>query len=45
MNYIRVPTMRFSSDQDDNFTRSMIMNYAAEAKDKNGVPTAKFWVP
>ena len=36
--------MRFSADSDDVFMRSMIMNYAAEAKDEDGVPTGAFWI-
>jgi len=43
-NYERVVPTRFASDGDDLFMRSMIQNYAAEAKDDDGVPTAHFWM-
>jgi hypothetical protein len=40
--YERIPPPMFSGPGDDQLTRSMIMTYAAEAKDKDGVPTGKF---
>ena len=42
--YKRVAPARFSSDSDDIFMRSMINNYALEAKDKDGAPTGAFWM-
>ena len=48
--YERVITPRFSADTDDIFMRSMIENYAVEAKtpktdtDPGGAPTGKFWM-
>jgi len=40
--YERIPPSRFSGPGDDQLTKSMIMTYAAEEKDKEGVPTGKF---
>jgi hypothetical protein len=40
--YERIPPPRFSGPGDDQLTKSMIMTYAAEAKDDDGVPTGKF---
>jgi hypothetical protein len=40
--YERIPPPMFSGPGDDQLTKSMIMTYAAEAKDKEGVPTGKF---
>ena len=48
--YKRVTTPRFAADTDDIFMRSMIENYAVEAKtpktdtDAGGAPTGKFWM-
>jgi hypothetical protein len=48
--YSRVTPARFASDDDDIFMRSMIENYAVEAKtpktdtDAGGAPTGKFWM-
>ena len=54
--YERVITPRFAADSDDIFMRSMIENYANEAKtpevkapdgtitDAGGVPTGRFWM-
>ena len=48
--YERVIPARFSSDSDDIFMRSMIENYALEAKtpktdtDPGGEPTGAFWM-
>merc|ERR1712167_89539 len=43
--YKRVVPARFASDDDDIFMRSMINNYALEAKeDKTGIPTGAFWM-
>ena len=48
--YERVITPRFAADTDDIFMRSMIENYAVEAKtpktdtDDGGAPTGKFWM-
>ena len=48
--YERVTPARFASDNDDIFMRSMIENYANEAKtpktdtDAGGKPTGKFWM-
>lgn len=48
--YERVIPARFASDDDDIFMRSMIKNYAVEAKtpktatDPGGAPTGKFWM-
>ena len=42
--YARVTPERFATDDDDIFMRSMIENYALEAKDKDGAPTGKFWM-
>ncbi len=42
--YLRVPPVRFSADSDDLFMRSMIMNYAAEEKTKDGVPNGAFFL-
>ena len=42
--YSRATPERFSADTDDIFMRSMINNYALEAKDKDGLPTGAFWV-
>lgn len=48
--YARVIPARFASDDDDIFMRSMIANYAVEAKtpktatDAGGAPTGKFWM-
>ena len=36
--------MRFNGDDDDNFMRSVIANYAAESRDGDGVPTAQFFL-
>ena len=40
--YERVPPEHFAAGSDDLFMRSMIMNYALEAKDKDGAPTGVF---
>jgi hypothetical protein len=48
--YERVIPARFAADDDDIFMRSMIANYAVEAKtpktdsDDGGAPTGKFWM-
>ena len=48
--YERVTTPRFAADTDDIFMRSMIENFANEAKtpktdtDAGGAPTCKFWM-
>ena len=48
--YERVTPARFAADTDDIFMRSMIENYAVEAKtpktdtDPGGEPTGKFWM-
>ena len=42
--YERVVPARFNEDSDDIFMRSMIKNYALEAKNKDGSPSGKFWV-
>merc|ERR1719453_381865 len=42
--YSRVTPERFAGDEDDIFMRSMIQQYALEAKDKDGAPTGKFWM-
>merc|ERR1711934_965522 len=42
--YLRVPPVRFAADSDDLFMRSMIMNYAAEEKTKDGVPNGNFFL-
>ena len=40
--YTRVTTPRFSADSDDIFMRSMIEQYAIEAKTKSGEPSGTF---
>ena len=42
--YERVTTARFAADTDDIFMRSMIQNYALEAKNKDGSPSGAFWM-
>merc|ERR1711981_1541593 len=42
--YVRVVPARFSADSDDIFMRSMIANYALEAKDDDGAPSGHFWM-
>ena len=42
--YERVTPLRFAADEDDVFMRSMIQNYALEAKNKDGSPSGKFWM-
>ena len=42
--YERVVPMRFASDEDDIFMRSMIENYALEQKTKDCKPSGKFWM-
>ena len=42
--YERVTPLRFAADEDDIFMRSMIQNYALEAKTKEGEPSGKFWM-
>ena len=42
--YKRVTPPRFAEDTDDVFMRSMIENYALEAKNKDGTPSGKFWM-
>ena len=42
--YERVVPVNFASDDDDIFMRSMIENYALEAKNKDGTPSGKFWM-
>ena len=42
--YSRVTPERFAADEDDIFMRSMISQYALEAKDKDGKPTGAFWM-
>jgi len=41
---MRVPPVRFSSDSDDLFMRSMIMKYAAEEKTDDGTPSGNFFL-
>jgi hypothetical protein len=42
--YERVAPEHFSAPSDDLFMKSMIMNYALEAKDKDGAPTGAFFM-
>ena len=42
--YERVTTSRFAADSDDIFMRSMIQQYALEAKNKDGSPSGAFWM-
>ena len=42
--YERVVPEIFASDSGDIFMRSMIENYALEAKNKDGSPSGKFWI-
>ena len=42
--YERVIPLRFASDEDDIFMRSMIENYALEQKTKDGAPSGKFYM-
>ena len=42
--YERKLPLRFASDEDDIFMRSMIENYALEQKTKEGAPSGKFWM-
>ena len=42
--YERVVPARFATDDDDIFMRSMIKNYALEAKTKECFPSGSFWM-
>jgi hypothetical protein len=42
--YERVPPEHFATGSDDQFMKSMIMNYAQEGKDKEGAPNGQFFM-
>ena len=42
--YSRVLPAAFADDSSDLFMRSMLTNYALEAKKKDGSPSGKFWM-